>query len=79
MEQLLKILEDNARLPIEDIATMPVSYTHLAALKDTEATLDEVQRQLGAAQQARQLAAQLAAKQAELTAALPVLEAARCV
>ena len=51
--------------------------TVAAALKDTEAKLDEVQRQLGAAQQARQLAAQLAAKQAELTAALPVLEAAR--
>ena len=51
--------------------------TVAAALKNTEAKLDEVQRQLGAAQQARQLAAQLAAKQAELTAALPVLEAAR--
>ena len=51
--------------------------TVAAVLKDTEAKLDEVQRQLGAAQQARQLAAQLAAKQAELTAALPVLEAAR--
>ena len=51
--------------------------TVAAALKDTEAKLDEVQRQLGAAQQARQLTAQLAAKQAELTAALPVLEAAR--
>ena len=51
--------------------------TVAAALKDTEAKLDEVQRQLGAAQQARQLAAKLAAKQAELTAALPVLEAAR--
>ena len=51
--------------------------TVAAAIKDTEAKLDEVQRQLGAAQQARQLAAQLAAKQAELTAALPVLEAAR--
>ena len=51
--------------------------TVAAALKDTEAKLDEVQRQLGAAQQARQLAAQLAAKQTELTAALPVLEAAR--
>ena len=51
--------------------------TVAAALKDTEAKLDEVQRQLGAAQQARQLAAQLATKQAELTAALPVLEAAR--
>ena len=51
--------------------------TVAAALKDAEAKLDEVQRQLGAAQQARQLAAKLAAKQAELTAALPVLEAAR--
>ena len=40
--------------------------TVAAALKDTEAKLDEVQRQLGAAQQARQLAAQLAAKQESL-------------
>ena len=38
---------------------------------------DAVQQQLGAAQQARQLAEQLAAKQADLAAAQPVLEAAR--
>ena len=48
-----------------------------AALKDTESKLDAVQQQLGAAQQAQQLAAQLAAKQAELATALPALETAR--
>ena len=51
--------------------------TTTAALKDTEAKLDAVQQQLGAAQQAAQLAKQLAAKQAELAAAVPALEAAR--
>jgi len=51
--------------------------TAASALKGTETQLDAVQRQLGAAQQAEQLAHQLAAKQAELAAALPALEAAR--
>ena len=33
MEQLLKILEDNARLPIEDIATMQnKSHAEVAAM-----------------------------------------------
>ena len=51
--------------------------TASSALKDTEAQLDAVQQQLGAAQQAEQLTRQLAARQAELAAALPALEAAR--
>ncbi len=51
--------------------------TASSALKDTEAKLDAVQQQLGAAQQAEQLTRQLAARQAELSAALPALEAAR--
>ncbi len=51
--------------------------TASAARKDTEAKLDTVQQQLGAAQQAEHLARQLAAKQAELAAAVPALEAAR--
>ena len=48
-----------------------------AASKETEAKLDTVQQQLGAARQAEHLARQLAAKQAELAAARPALEAAR--
>ena len=48
-----------------------------AALKETETRLDAVQRQLGAARQAAQLAAQLEQKQAELAAAVPRLDAAR--
>ena len=51
--------------------------TASSALKDTEARLDAVQQQLGAAQQAEQLTRQLAARRAELAAALPALEAAR--
>ena len=34
MEQLLKILEDNARLPIEDIATMLNKSAEVAAMID---------------------------------------------
>ena len=48
-----------------------------AALKQTEAQLDGLQQQLGAARQAAQLAAQLMEKQAALAAAVPALEAAR--
>ena len=51
--------------------------TAAAALKQTEAQLDGLQQQLGAARQAAQLAAQLTEKQAALVAALPALEAAR--
>ena len=51
--------------------------TAAAALKQTEAQLDGLQQQLGAARQAAQLAAQLMEKQAALAAALPALEAAR--
>ena len=47
------------------------------ALQATEAQLDTVQQQLGAAAQARRLAQQLAARQAELAAAKPALDAAR--
>ena len=47
------------------------------ALQATEAQLDTVQQQLGAAAQAQQLAQQLAARQAELAAAKPALDAAR--
>ena len=47
------------------------------ALHTTEAQLDTVQRQLGAAAQAQRLAQQLAARQAELAAAKPALDAAR--
>ena len=47
------------------------------ALQATEAQLDMVQQQLGAAAQAQRLAQQLAARQAELAAAKPALDAAR--
>ena len=47
------------------------------ALQATEAQLDTVQQQLGAAAQAQRLAQQLAARQAELAAAKPTLDAAR--
>ena len=47
------------------------------ALQTTEAQLNTVQQQLGAAAQAQQLAQQLAARQAELAAAKPVLDTAR--
>ncbi len=47
------------------------------ALHITEAHLDKVQQQLGAAAQAQRLAQQLAARQAELAAAKPALDAAR--
>ena len=47
------------------------------ALQATEAQLDKVQQQLGAAAQAQRLAQQLAARQAELAAAKPALDAAR--
>ena len=47
------------------------------ALHTTEAQLDTVQRQLGAAAQAQRLAQQLTARQAELAAAKPALDAAR--
>ena len=47
------------------------------ALQTTEAQLDKVQQQLGAAAQAQRLAQQLAARQAELAAARPALDAAR--
>ena len=47
------------------------------ALQATEAQLDTVQQQLGAAAQAQRLAQQLAARQAELAAAKPALDAAR--
>ena len=47
------------------------------ALHTTEAQLDTVQRQLGAAAQAQRLAQQLTARQAELAAARPALDAAR--
>ena len=47
------------------------------ALQTTEAQLDTVQRQLGAAAQAQRLAQQLTARQAELAAAKPALDAVR--
>ena len=47
------------------------------ALQATEAQLDTVQQQLGAAAQVQRLAQQLAARQAELAAARPALDAAR--
>ena len=47
------------------------------ALQATEAQLDTVQQQLGAAAQAQRLAQQLTARQAELAAARPALDAAR--
>ena len=47
------------------------------ALQATEAQLDTVQQQLGAAAQAQRLAQQLAARQAERAAAKPALDAAR--
>ena len=47
------------------------------ALQATEAQLDTVQQQLGAAAQAQRLTQQLAARQAELAAAKPALDAAR--
>ncbi len=47
------------------------------ALQTTEAQLDKVQQQLGAAAQAQRLAQQLATRQAELAAAKPALDAAR--
>ena len=47
------------------------------ALHITEAQLDKVQQQLGAAAQAQRLAQQLTARQAELAAAKPALDAAR--
>ena len=47
------------------------------ALQATEAQLDTVQQQLGAAAQAQRLAQQLAVRQAELAAAKPALDAAR--
>ena len=47
------------------------------ALQATEAQLDTVQQQLGAAAQAQRLAQQLAARQTELAAAKPALDAAR--
>ena len=47
------------------------------ALHTTEAQLDTVQRQLGAAAQAQRLAQQLTARQAELAAVRPALDAAR--
>ena len=47
------------------------------ALHITEAQLDTVQQQLGAAAQAQRLAQQLTARQAELAAARPALDAAR--
>ena len=47
------------------------------ALQTTEAQLDTVQQQLGAAAQAQRLAQQLAARQTELAAAKPALDAAR--
>ena len=47
------------------------------ALQATEAQLDTVQQQLGAAAQAQRLAQQLAARQAELAAAKSALDAAR--
>ena len=47
------------------------------ALHITEAHLDKVQQQLGAAAQAQRLAQQLATRQAELAAAKPALDAAR--
>ena len=47
------------------------------ALQATEAQLDTVQQQLGAAAQAQRMAQQLAARQAELAAAKPALDAAR--
>ena len=70
-ETALALLE--ALLARQDAAQQTAS----SALKDTEARLDAVQQQLGAAQQAEQLTRQLAARQAELAAALPALEAAR--
>ena len=47
------------------------------ALHTTEAQLNTVQQQLGAAAQAQRLAQQLATRQAELAAAKPALDAAR--
>ena len=48
-----------------------------ASLADTEARLDAIQQQLGAARQAAQLARQLAEQQAALDAARPALDAAK--
>ena len=48
-----------------------------AFLADTEARLDAIQQQLGAARQAAQLARQLAEQQAALDAARPALDAAK--
>ena len=48
-----------------------------ASLVDTEARLDAIQQQLGAARQAAQLARQLAEQQAALDAARPALDAAK--
>ena len=47
------------------------------ALQTTEAQLDTIQQQLGAAAQAQRLAQQLSARQAELATAKPALDAAR--
>lgn len=65
---LLDALTDRQAAALEEVGT---------ALQATEAQLDKVQQQLGAAAQAQQLAQQLAARQAELAAAKPALDAAR--
>ena len=65
---LLDALTTRQAAALEEVST---------ALHTTEAQLDTVQRQLGAAAQAQRLAQQLAARQAELAAAKPALDAAR--
>ena len=65
---LLDALTTRQAAALEEVGT---------ALHTTEAQLDTVQRQLGAAAQAQRLAQQLAARQAELAAAKPALDAAR--
>ena len=65
---LLDALTARQAAALEEIGT---------TLHTTEAQLDTVQQQLGAAAQAQRLAQQLAARQAELAAAKPALDAAR--
>ena len=65
---LLDTLTARQAAALEEVST---------ALQATEAQLDTVQQQLGAAAQAQRLAQQLAARQAELAAAKPALDAAR--
>ena len=76
--------EDPDAEALRALCAQTVPETALALLEEastalhiTEAQLDKVQQQLGAAAQAQRLAQQLAARQAELAAAKPALDAAR--